>query len=145
MRKIAKNQKGLSLIELMIAIFILLVGILGVLTMFPIGSGQGKSAEMETIAIQLGQAKIEEIVAKSYTEILAENITEGYTTISGFPSYKRVTSINYVYVDNNKVLYPDQSAASDTGIKKIEITVFWNPPLTRGERNIKIVNLVTKK
>lgn len=139
------NFKSFTLIELMVAVFILAVGITGILAIFPIGLDIGKSSQMTSVTAQLGQAKIEEIVSKSYSELLVASTTEDYGTISGFPSYKRQVSINYVYVDANKALYPDQSSASDTEIKKITVKVFWKSPLGVSEKNIKIESLISKR
>jgi len=139
------NLKSFTLIELMVAVFILTVAIVGVLAIFPLGLKTGKSGEMASLATQLAQAKIEEIISQSYGEILVGETTEEYGTISDFPSYKRQSKINYVYVDANKVLYPDQEAVSDSGVKKIEVKVFWKSPFAGLEKDIKIANLISKK
>ena len=51
--------KGITLIETVIAVSILAVGIVGVLQAFPLGAHLAKTAQMSTIATELGQAKIE--------------------------------------------------------------------------------------
>lgn len=139
------NLKGFTVIELMIAIFLLVVGIVGVVVVFPIGLDIGKASHMSSVATQLCQAQNEDTIAKSYDEITVGTVTEEYGTISGFGAYKRVAAVNYVYVDANKVLYPEQSSPSDTGIKKIEVQVFWRSLFGGVEKNVKLSNLISRR
>lgn len=135
-------KKGFTLIEVLVAIFILVIGIAAVLQAFPLGMYIQKSAQLTTTAAQLSQAKIEEIVSKSYSDPLLSvgTATESYGTISGFSVFKRVTKINY-YDPNNPALIP----AADLGIKKIEITVFWRSPLGVAEKEVKLTTLFAKR
>jgi len=130
-------KQGFTLIELIIAIFVLAVGIVGVLYMFPMGTQIGKSAQMATTATQLGQAKIEELVSKSYGEVSSS--TEAYGKIPGFEAYKRITAVDY-YDPVNAI-----TTSSDTGIKKVAITVFWKSPLGVTEKSINLVSLIAKR
>ena len=137
-----KFKKGFTLIEVLVAIFVLTVGIVAVLQAFPLGTYIQKSSQMTTVAIQLSQAKLEELVSKSYDDSLLSvgTTTESYGTVSGFSSYKRTTRINY-YDPNN----PSQIPVADLGIKKIEITVFWKSPLGVAEKEAKIATLFSQK
>ncbi len=137
-----KFQRGFTLIELLVAIFVLAVGIVAVLQAFPLGTSIQKSSQMTTVAIQLSQAKLEEILSKSYDDPLLSISTtaESYGTIPDFSSYKRITKVNY-YDPNN----PSQTPATDLGIKKIEITVFWKSPLGITEKEVKIATLFSQR
>ncbi len=135
-----QNSKAFTLIELLIAIFVLSVGIVAVLEAFPLGTHVQKSAQMTTLALQLTQAKMEETISQSYAEIAIGTIEESYGSIANFPSYKRKTEINYFDPDN-----PEVPPAEDLEIKKIEITVFWRSPLGVSEKEVKIASLIAKR
>ncbi len=82
-----RTQKGFTLIEIMIAMVILLVGILGVMSMqFYAVSGNASSREMR-IATSLDQEFIEQLQATPYAELASGNNTEPVplteATISG--------------------------------------------------------------
>ena len=132
-------KDGFTLIELMIVIFILIVGIIGVLQMFPLGIQIGKSAEMATSAAQLGQGEMEEIISKSYDEVSAGTIAK---TPFDPPHTSYQKEIKVSYVNPNDSL---QETASDLGIKKIEITIFWKSPLEISEKNLKVISLIAKR
>jgi len=136
----SKNQKsnqGFTLVEVLITIFILAVAVVGTLAMFPVGLQVEKSAKMTNIASHLAQAKMEEIVSKSYEEISPGVSIEPYGFDSDFLSYQRETKIDYV--DPNQDL---ESSTDDLGIKKIEITVSWKSPF---EKEVKIFTLISEK
>lgn len=148
-----QNGGGFTLIEAIIAIFIIIVGIVAVLQMFPLSVEIEKSAEMATVASQLGQGKIEEIISKSYSNILCPTTTppytlsppctstEAYGEISGFNAYKRVLTINYVYPTAEGF----QATTTDKGLKKIEVTMHWKSPLGVMEKDLKIAILISKR
>lgn len=140
-----KNQKGFTLIELIVAIFILVVGISAVLQMFPLGIQTAKTAQMATVAAQLGQAKIEEIISKSYDEISVGETTESYGEIPDFDAYKRVTAINCVDLDLQEVACDYDPTNNPDPVKKIEVTVFWKSPLGVSEKSAKIASLIAKR
>ncbi len=137
-----ENGGGFTLIEVLVAVFVLAVGIVAVLQAFPLGTYIQKSSQMTTVAIQLSQAKLEELISKSYDDPLlsVSTTTESYGTVSDFSLYKRTTRINY-YDPNN----PFQIPVADLGIKKIEITVFWKSPLGVAEKEAKIATLFSQK
>ena len=128
---------GFTLIELLISIFVLSMGIIGVLGLFPISAHIAKSSQMLTIANQLGQAKLEEIVSKPYEEISAS--TENYGEIPGFESFKRVTEVAYYDPQNST------TTESDLGIKRVSVSVFWKSPVGVSEKNISFITLVAKR
>jgi len=110
MNKIA-NSSGFTLIEIMIAIFILVVGLLGVAgvaTTVINGNAFGKKI---TTATTLAQDKMEEIInlGHSGTSSSDTTTTENYNSITDYPTYKRVTVVDV-----------DSPVAS---MKTIEVTV----------------------
>ena len=136
---LSSKNKGFTLIELIIAIFILSVGILGVLGMFPLGIQVAKSSEMATVATQLAQAKTEEIISQPYQEIFIGEVIESPLP-SPFNAYTRETKASYV-----DPLLDLQEIGIDKGIKKIEVTVSWESPLGVTEKNIQMITLINQK
>ena len=134
------QPRGFTIIESLISIFVLTVGIVAVLYIFPLGSQIQQSNQMATIAVQLSQGKIEEIISKSYGEISVGIIEEDYGFDSNFSSHKRKTEVNYFDPGN-----PQIPASNDLGIKKIEVTVQWQSPLRLGEKSVNLITLIAEK
>jgi len=128
---------GLTIIELMIAIFILAVGLIGVLSAFPLGAQLENSAQMTTTAIQLAQAKMEDIISKPYEDIGSE---AKQTLASPFSAYSRETEITYFNPDNPEVI-----PTEDMGIKKIKVTVSWKSALGSSSKKVEIFSLIAKR
>ena len=131
----SKNKKGFTIIEAMVAIFVLTLGIVAVLCLFPLSLQTRKFSEMKTVASQLAQAKIEEIAIHSYDDIPIGTIDEGQLD-SPFGAYTRQLVVNYVDSDL-------QSSASNIGLKKIEVTVSWSSPLLISPKSVNVLNLIT--
>jgi len=135
-----KNIKtAFTLIEILISVFILSMGITGILMMFPTGVQVEKSAQTLTAANQSAQARIEENISKSYSEIIIGTTTEEYGSIPGFSYFKRLTRINY-YDPLNLIV-----TGSDSGIKKVEVFIFWKSPLGSSEKNTKLESLISRR
>lgn len=142
-------KKGFTLIETIIAIFILTIGIIGVLNAFPLAVQIERSARMATIASQLGQAKVEENLSKSYSEVLCSDDvsptctdTEDYETISGFGSFKRVTEI--ICLDGSD-FSEVTDCDPDSDLKQVKVTVYWKSALRTFPKKIEIITLIAKR
>ena len=142
----AKFVRGITLIEIIIAVSILAIGIVGVLQAFPSGLHLAKSSQMSTVASQLAQAKIEEEISKSYYGASIGTMTENYGEIANFTAYKRVTEINCLRPSDLSVENCDYDLVNDPyPMKKIEVTVYWRSPFQIIEKNISLMTLITKK
>lgn len=104
-----RSPKAFTLLEILIAITILVVGILGVAGL-TIGIIKGNLASREvTTAVTLAQDKLEDIKRLGYNN--AAGGTEGYNSNADFPAYKRVTTIT--------------ANTPTTNMKKVTVTVSW--------------------
>lgn len=138
------NKQGFTLIEVLISIFILTAGIIAVLQAFPLGTKILGSSKMVTIASQLGQAKIEELISRSYEEISSGIVEAKHILDSPFSSYQRETKIVCVDpADSDFLEVVDCSL--DPGMKKVEVTVFWKAFFGLSEKSKSIISLITKK
>ena len=131
---IRKNNRGFTLIEILISIFILSIGIVGILLAFPLGVQVESNAKMRTCASKLAQEKIEEAISLPYEDI--NSSLEDYETISEFQSYKRETNVDYYDPDSSL------STTTNLGVKMIEVKVFWNSSLASIEKNINFKTLI---
>lgn len=133
-------MKGFTLIETIIAIFILSVGIISILGMFFLGSKIEKSAQMAAVATQLAQSKMEETISMPYDEISLGTTTEDYDSIDSFSSFKRVKEVSCY--DPNGAISPN---CPDTGIKDVKISVFWKSLFRFSDTNINVKSLIAKR
>jgi len=133
-----KKGGGFTLIELIVAIFILALGITAVFAVFPLGIQIVKFSKMTTTATYLGGAKIEEIISKPYNEIYSES---KQALGPPFNAYSRETEVTCF--DPNDSLSPN--CPDDTEIKMVKVTVFWRSSLGITERTIELQTLISKK
>lgn len=105
-----RKNGGFTLIELMIAILILSVGLLGMATLTGSIVQKNKFSNDLTAATTLAQDKLEDVRANGY----ASAVSETKTACAGdFSDYQREVTVN------------NDTPAS--GMKEITVTVYWGP------------------
>ena len=126
----------MTVIEGAVAISILLICVLGVINLFPWSLQVSKSAELKTLATNLAQEKIEELIALDYEEVSVGTIESRHSLESPFSNYQRETTVNYVdtNLDDN---------GSDQGMKKIMVIVYWSSQIS-GDSQIQINTLISQ-
>jgi prepilin-type N-terminal cleavage/methylation domain-containing protein len=132
-----KKRNGFTLIETAVAVFMLSVGICGVLIIFPLSLKIIQSSNLATKAVGLAQEKIEGLSSDNYDDISIGTTSENLA--SPFDMFTRQTVINYVDPTNGMVV-----SLIDTGIKKAMITISWNSVLSIGQQSITINGLMSK-
>ncbi len=141
----AKSQ-GITLIETVMAVSILALGIVGVLQAFPLGANLAKTAQMSTVATELGQAKIEQELSQSYGNIPVGSTVEGYGSIPDFTGYKRITQVDCVRAQDLAAVSCSYDPANDPSpMKKITVAVYWRSTLGIAEKNISFMSLIVDK
>ncbi len=145
MRIVEKFLAGFTLIETMVTIFVLVVVIIAILQMFPLGIRIGQSAQMATIASELGQAKIEEIISSSYDEVSVGTIEPKHQLDSPFERYSRQTIVTCVDPNLQPVACDYDLDENPHPLKKIGVTVFWTPPFGVSEKSTNIISLLAKR
>jgi len=116
------EKKGLSLIEVVPAIAILMAILLSMTGIFSQGYRYLRKSRMQTVACALAQEKVE---AQSVWPPSSSN--EAYGTITGFLNFRRVCAVA------NDPTYP-------TSLRSITVTVFWQGE--KGEQSLTLVSLV---
>jgi len=109
-----KAAGGFTLIEVMIAIFILVAALLGVAGLTAgIINGNSHSDRLTTATV-LAQEKMEDIRRLGYAGTAASDTTttENYNTISSHPLYRRVTFLD--------------AASPGANMKTATVTVYWD-------------------
>ena len=130
---------GFTLIEATVAILILIVGLLAVIQFFPFGLRIIGDSQSLTVASNLALSKIEEFQSLNYEEIGIGTV-EPKQRLSADPAdylyhYQRQTLVETIDADLNP-------SASDIGLKKIVVTVFWQSPIGSTERFTQINSIV---
>lgn len=134
------GQRGFTLVEILIAIALLTVGVLGVGTVLVAQSGISGGADFGTAVIargkdystatMLAQSRIEEMKAAGYGQVTAANFgNDGYNSIPSYPGFRRNVTI--------------QADVPDVGTKTITIDVFFKPQRVGGQGPEESVRLAT--
>ena len=139
MSKLPNNSDGFTLIESTIAVFILLVGLITVSAFFPFGLQIVGESQNVTFAANLTQSKIEELKQNTY-DTLTTGTIEAKHHLSNDPTetlynYQRQTVVETVDANLNV-------NATDVGLKKITVTVYWLSPITNAEQSYSMSSMV---
>ena len=114
-----KIGDGFTLIEVLVAIVILTVGLLGMASMTGVIIRGNKLSNDLTTATTLAQDKMEDIRRLGYsgTPTSDTTVTENYNSISDYAAYKRVTVTD---------VYTSGTTWPPSGMKDITVTVYWD-------------------
>ena len=113
MRK-SRNEKGFTLLEILVALSILSIGLLGMAGLTTSIIHGNTLSRKVTTATTLGQDRMEHFRRLGYstTPTADTTTTEDYNSIPDYPFYKRVS-----FIDVN---------SPSAGMKTITVTVYWN-------------------
>jgi len=121
-----RADKGISLIEVMLAISVLAIVVLGMAFFSFYTSGQVGLGKQYRAALQLAGQKMEQLKADNETGIFVEDGETTEEVASGDLSYTRTTVVE------------------DSGLcKEVTVTVSWNQ--MGKDRNVRLVSLVVEK
>lgn len=137
------NKSGFSIIEIIAAIALLTIGIFAIVKMFPFGLQISKSSEEITVAAMAANEKMESLISLGYDGINTGTIEAKQTiSIGSFGNIYGLSRKTVVsYVDGNLA---EPIPVSDTGMKKIEITVYWMQS-TGEEKNVVFNRLISRR
>ena len=121
-------RKGVTLLEVLVAVFVLTVGVAGLIASFNASTKRIRSSGHIFVATRLAQAKIEELKEISYTDAKLNAGTYHDTGLIGNEVANRTCVITQI-----------DSPAIDC-MKEIDVTVIWN----EGERTLRR-SIVTRR
>lgn len=136
------NNKGITLLEAMVTIVVIMIGILALTKIFPIAFRIDKTSEQSTIAANLAQAKLEDLFYLDYDNLLIGTM-EAKNRISNDPSsylYNYQREVLVEYVDGNL-----QTSVTETDLKKVTVNIYWYNQVLKIEKSTQLISLIVKK
>ena len=136
------RRAGVTLTELMVAVSVLTIGVLGGMGSFKYINKAITQSRLKTIASNLAQEQMEVLRNKSYFQLLVTTATAdsvGYSpnfvydtasyppqtiTLWGFPALTRAVNVDYVSVSGSEATALPYTT-NDPGMKKITVYVMW--------------------
>lgn len=109
-KKYFNNQRGFSLIEVLMAITLFTFLVVGVLTMTTMGIKTNAYAQHHTKAVQLAESGLELLRRVNYTTELSafDSVAEDYGSIPQYREFRRSYQVTY-----------------DPAISTLQVTVTW--------------------
>ncbi len=135
-----RNEDGVSIAEIMVAVLIMAVALLAMMYMFQFSVKHTSNAGLNTVAIQLAKEKIEQIRGTTFNSIDDSYSAGGNLsrdtylpspaeTFIDFPGYKRQSKITYLTITSgNFAPYTTASATADippTDLIEATVKVEW--------------------
>ena len=121
---VQKSKKGTSLVEVMVAVLISIIVMLGGSFFYVASTNQINIREQYRAASRLASQKLEELKAGSYSDIATSETKES------------------LFLENSS--YSRTIVTEDLGLyKKVVVTVSWGP--AGMERNVSLVTLIAPK
>jgi len=148
-RTLIRSQKGFSLAEAILAMFVLLIGVLAVLQLFPAGIKLSAASRYKTIAANVAQAKMEEIYSLPYDELISTRISDGspqrintdptspYYGKSQYDRFKRSVTVQSI----NGQLTP-VADAQDDDMTQIIVRVYWTE--NNQQKKVELATIISK-
>jgi len=117
-KKVCDNQSGFTLLEVLIAISILTVGLLGVAQMQIMGIKGNYFSGNTTAALTLAEEKMEDLLGKSYTdaELTNGNHPDANNPIDETGQAGGIYSRMWIVTDNTPI----------TDTKEVTVSVSWD-------------------
>ncbi|MFA6493091.1 MAG: prepilin-type N-terminal cleavage/methylation domain-containing protein [Patescibacteria group bacterium] len=133
------KNKAFTLIEILLAIVILEIGLLGISSFYAYSLNIAKVARNETTAANLAQGLLDEQSAVSFDNLaVGAGAKTAYSSDVASPFANFQKQIDVAYIDMN--LATSYVATEDNqNMKKITVTVFW--PQDSTEKNFQIATI----
>lgn len=131
------NPSGFTLVELMVALALLTLGVVGVSMYFPQALASIESGKQLTTATFLAEQRLEQIKGTPFASVIAANFpAENYGAIPREPLYRRTVTIT-----DNPGGQPDT--------KLVQVSVFFRPVVVTGvlgaERQVMLQTLIASR
>jgi len=150
------NRRGLTLVELMIAVALIGLGIMAAIGSFNSIHKAIQASKGHMLASNIAQEKVQVLMQKSYYEVLVTTypayVVEGSSTIVYDPGYfppetvteGGMTFTRYTYIqvaqENSGLIVTLPPSTSDTGMRLITETVIWKT--ADGDKFLSVQNVL---
>ncbi len=129
------NKSGFTLIEITVALLILAVGLVGILTLFPVGFDAAGRAANITKATFLAQKLIEDLKREGYGTTVQSALTETIYEVDLDAPYS-----NYEYeISADDSMFGSLAAS----ICEVTVTVYW-PAGADNQRSVELKTYIAK-
>lgn len=132
-------KKAFTLIEVIVALTVFSIGILGVQTYFATSSRLTTAANHMSTASNLAQGIIDTQLSYAYDELIpgtSAKVRVSTDSASPFYNYQKQVTISLIDSSLN-------TSATDVGLKKILVTVFYSEGAI--EKNVQMATIQTKR
>lgn len=137
MRRQTRKEGGFSLIEVLVAIFILGVECIALISVFIYGFNLLQKTKSVAVATQFAQEEVEKYREKKFDSVTLYNntdpITIGNFPVADYPYLFREDSTPYLQNGQAQTVV---EAGADINIKKLTVRIFWD---YRGQQQNKYV------
>ncbi len=132
-----KDEAGQTLIEILVAVALIMIGLLAVMQSFPMGVQGMDTGRRQSTAVFLAEQRLEQIKAwasstaagQGFASIANGNPSaasccqaQGYNSIPGYPGYRRQVNVN---------------TGPTANTKNIQVQVFYQPLTGQGFSNLE--------
>lgn len=133
------NKKGFTLVEVVVAIGVLGIGVLGVSGFFAYSSKISRSSSNTSIASNLASGAIDEELAKSYEELAPGTGTKvKVTSVTTSPLYNFSKQVDISLIDSDLA-----ASATDLGLKKIDVIISYQEGSS--EKTVQMAEVKTQR
>ena len=131
--------------EIMVAIGILVLVVLGVMQAFPFGAAIIRASENQTKASYIAQSKIEELISQGYNDIGTGNIEPRQKVGSSSSYLYNFERETFAYFIDPSMTSTSTNPIDNVGIKTISIIVYFNSALSKNTNYYKLNYIITER
>jgi prepilin-type N-terminal cleavage/methylation domain-containing protein len=130
------NERGMTLVEVLVAVFVITIGLTAVATGMQLATGGITAGQQETTAVFLAEQRLEDIKAfalstaagQGFANVTSANFpAEDYSAIANYAGYRRAVTIT------------NPSAT----VKRVTVDVFYRPIAVASSNPEKQVSMST--
>jgi len=126
------------MVEIVVAMGVLLVGVLGIASFFAVSSKVERSASNTSIASNLAQGLLDQENSKSYDELIPGTGAQiKVSNDQNSPFYRFTQQINISWINSSLA-----TSQTDVGLKKIDVFIYYQEGSTT--KNVQMSTIKTK-